>query len=79
MEETMGSSSSDRRSPGYHRESQSPNPGYASSSGSRDRDIQTENDRTKMERREMLKLEAESMREALKAKERELEELGMME
>jgi len=35
-----------------------------------------EYDRAKLERREMLQREAEHMREALKAKERELQELG---
>ncbi|KAH9218135.1 hypothetical protein DL95DRAFT_423672 [Leptodontidium sp. 2 PMI_412] len=78
---------SERRSPGQYRGSQSPNLGYASSSGTggtsrereREREQQSESDRSKMERREMLKLEAERMREALKAKERELEELGMGE
>jgi GATA-binding protein len=34
-------------------------------------------ERAKIERREMLQREAEKMREALKAKERELEELGI--
>jgi len=37
----------------------------------------SESDRAKAERREMLQREAEKMREALKAKERELAELGM--
>ena len=80
----------ERRSPGGYRGSQSPNLGYASSSGTgrtsneREREREgreqlSESERNKMERREMLKLEAERMREALKAKERELEELGMGE
>ncbi|CZS88659.1 related to GATA factor SREP [Rhynchosporium agropyri] len=68
-----------RRSPGY-RGSQSPNMRNASSSGtadrSREREQQIEGDRSKSERREMLRLEAENMREALRAKEQELEELG---
>jgi GATA-binding protein, other eukaryote len=38
----------------------------------------SESERAKLERREMLQREAEKMREALKAKERELAELGMM-
>lgn len=47
--------------------------GSALSSG---RDPQSEGERAKVERREMLQREAEKMREALKAKERELAELG---
>lgn len=47
--------------------------GSAPSSG---RDAQSESERAKLERREMLQREAEKMREALKAKERELAELG---
>jgi hypothetical protein len=43
------------------------------------RDPASESERAKLERREMLQREAEKMREALKAKERELAELGMME
>jgi GATA-binding protein len=39
----------------------------------------SESERAKLERREMLQREAEKMREALKAKERELAELGMTE
>ena len=50
--------------------------GSALSSG---RDPQSESERSKLERREMLQREAERMREALKAKERELAELGMSE
>jgi GATA-binding protein len=38
----------------------------------------SESERAKLERREILQREAEKMREALKAKERELAELGMM-
>ncbi|QSZ34214.1 hypothetical protein DSL72_005804 [Monilinia vaccinii-corymbosi] len=41
------------------------------------RDSASESDRSKAERREMLQREAEKMREALKAKERELAELGI--
>lgn len=41
------------------------------------RDPASEGDRAKAERREMLQREAENMREALKAKERELAELGI--
>ena len=48
--------------------------GSALSSG---RDPQSESERSKSERREMLQREAERMREALKAKERELAELGL--
>jgi GATA-binding protein len=40
------------------------------------RDQQSDSERAKMERREMLQREAERMREALRAKERELAELG---
>lgn len=40
------------------------------------RDPQSESERAKAERREMLQREAERMREALKAKERELAELA---
>jgi len=40
------------------------------------RDANSENEKSKVERREMLQREAERMREALKAKERELAELG---
>jgi GATA-binding protein len=43
------------------------------------RDPASESERSKLERREMLQREAERMREALKAKERELAELGMTE
>ena len=50
--------------------------GSALSSG---RDAQSESERSKLERREMLQREAERMREALKAKERELAELGMLD
>ncbi|TVY88063.1 GATA factor [Lachnellula willkommii] len=50
--------------------------GFATSPAS---SAQSENDRAKVERREMLQREAERMREALKAKERELAELGMGE
>ena len=39
----------------------------------------SENERSKIERREMLQQEADRMREALKAKERELAELGLAE
>lgn len=82
---------SERRSPGPTRYSNQPSPslnsGYATSpanSGvgsamSSARDPHSESERSKMERREMLQREAERMREALKAKERELEELGMGE
>ncbi|KUJ16337.1 uncharacterized protein LY89DRAFT_697540 [Mollisia scopiformis] len=81
----------DRRSPGPSRYSNQPSPsmnsGYATSPAnsavgsalSSARDPQSESERAKMERREMLQREAEKMREALKAKERELEELGMNE
>ena len=52
------------------------NPSPAGSTAGSARD---ENERSKIERREMLQREAERMREALKAKERELAELGMGE
>jgi GATA-binding protein, other eukaryote len=48
--------------------------GFATSPGS---SAQSESVRAKVERRDMLQREAERMREALKAKERELAELGM--
>lgn len=48
--------------------------GSALSSG---RDAASEGERSRLERREMLQREAERMREALKAKERELAELGL--
>jgi len=51
----------------------------ASSGQGSARDVQSEGERAKAERREMLQREAERMREALKAKERELAELGMGE
>lgn len=41
------------------------------------KDAASESERSKIERREMLQREAEKMREALKAKERELAELGL--
>lgn len=43
------------------------------------RDAQSESERAKQERREMLQHEADRMREALKAKERELAELAESE
>lgn len=77
----------DRRSPGRYPGVGSPSmsSGYATSpanSGvgsalSSGRDPQSESERSKLERREMLQREAERMREALKAKERELAELGL--
>ncbi|KAF8858309.1 hypothetical protein BDZ45DRAFT_401175 [Acephala macrosclerotiorum] len=82
--------SSERRSPGP-RYSNQPSPsmasGYATSptnsgvgsSMSSARDLHSESERAKMERREMLQREAERMREMLKAKERELEELSMVD
>jgi len=51
------------------------NSGGGSNVGSA-RDANSENEKSKVERREMLQREAERMREALKAKERELAELG---
>ncbi len=72
-----------RRSPGHYRGSQSPNIGYERSEnngqGGSMRDQHSSNDNSKVERREMLQREADRMREALKAKERELEELGMVD
>jgi GATA-binding protein len=61
--------------------------GYATSPGNSGsgsvpnsaRDVQSEGERAKLERREMLQREAERMREALKAKEKELADLGMNE
>jgi GATA-binding protein len=41
------------------------------------RDAGSESERAKVDRREALRREAEKMREALAAKERELEELGL--
>jgi hypothetical protein len=49
------------------------------SAASSARDPASESEKSKLERREMLQREAERMREALKAKERELAELGMSE
>ena len=82
-----GGSGSDRRSPGRFPTMGSPNmsSGYATSpSGSAagsalnsGRDPQSESERSKLERREMLQREAQRMREELKAKERELAELGL--
>jgi GATA-binding protein len=78
----------DRASPGRYPGVGSPlSSGYATSpanSGagsalSSARDPASESERSKLERREMLQREAERMREALKAKERELAELGMTE
>ncbi|KAF4635673.1 hypothetical protein G7Y89_g2438 [Cudoniella acicularis] len=76
-------SEQDRMSPSRYSAVTTPgmsNSGYATSPNSNPssaRDAQSESDRAKAERREMLQREAERMREALKAKERELEELGM--
>ena len=61
--------------------------GYATSPGNSGptsalnsgRDATSENEKSKIERREMLQQEARRMREALEAKERELAELGMGE
>jgi GATA-binding protein len=78
----------DRSSPGRYPRVGSPlSSGYTTSpatSGvnsalSSARDPASESERSKLERREMLQREAERMREALKAKERELAELGMVE
>ncbi|KAF7947815.1 hypothetical protein EAE96_008893 [Botrytis aclada] len=56
--------------------STSPSGSGAGSALSSAKDPVSESDRAKTERREMLQREAEKMREALKAKERELAELG---
>ncbi|TGO26961.1 hypothetical protein BPAE_0050g00500 [Botrytis paeoniae] len=56
--------------------STSPSGSGAGSALSSAKDPASESDRAKTERREMLQREAEKMREALKAKERELAELG---
>ena len=78
----------DRQSPGRYPCVGSPlSSGYATSPANSAvgsalnsaRDPASESERAKLERREMLQREAEKMREALKAKERELAELGMME
>lgn len=81
----------ERLSPGPNRYSNQPspttNPGYVASPANSGvgsatnsaRDALSESERAKLERREMLQREAERMREALKAKERELEELGLGE
>ncbi|KAH8808966.1 hypothetical protein F5884DRAFT_388544 [Xylogone sp. PMI_703] len=61
----------------------SPGPGATPShtnpndDSSGNRDLQSDSEKAKQERREMLQREAEKMRELLKAKERELEELAM--
>ncbi|TGO85596.1 hypothetical protein BPOR_0381g00010 [Botrytis porri] len=57
--------------------STSPSGSGAGSALSSAKDPASESDRAKTERREMLQREAEKMREALKAKERELAELGI--
>ncbi|ESZ95366.1 GATA transcription factor [Sclerotinia borealis F-4128] len=57
--------------------STSPSGSGAGSASNSARDPMSESDRAKTERREMLQREAEKMREALKAKERELAELGL--
>ncbi|KAI9649695.1 GATA type transcriptional activator of nitrogen-regulated proteins [Ciborinia camelliae] len=57
--------------------STSPSGSGAGSTLNSARDPTSENDRAKLERREMLQREAEMMREELKAKERELAELGI--
>ncbi|RAL65596.1 hypothetical protein DID88_005268 [Monilinia fructigena] len=57
--------------------STSPSGSGAGSALNSARDSMSESDRTKADRREMLQREAEKMREALKAKERELAELGI--
>ena len=70
----IGSIGSPSMSSGYATSPANSGVGSALSSG---RDAQSESDKSKLERREMLQREAEHMREALKAKERELEELGI--
>ncbi len=57
----------------------SPSNSGGSSALSSGRDAHSESEMAKVERREMLQREAEKMREALKAKERELAELGLGE
>ncbi|KAB8297899.1 hypothetical protein EYC80_001685 [Monilinia laxa] len=57
--------------------STSPSGSGAGSALNSARDSMSESDRAKADRREMLQREAEKMREALKAKERELAELGI--
>lgn len=79
----------DRRSPIQYTAAPSPgmSSGYATSPANSGvgsafnsgRDPQSETERAKLDRRELLQREAEKMREALKAKERELAELGMGE
>lgn len=72
--ESRGGSAADMRTVQYPRVSSPAMSGsYAATSVS---SAQGENERAKVERREMLQREAERMREALKAKERELAELG---
>lgn len=51
----------------------------AGSATGNSRDTKRDNERSKNERREMLEREADHMREALKAKEKELADLGMGE
>ncbi|KAG9238459.1 hypothetical protein BJ875DRAFT_480280 [Amylocarpus encephaloides] len=73
-----GSGGSDRLSPSRYPPHHSPSyAGSPANSGTGStRDGPTDGERAKVERREMLQREAERMREALKAKERELEEMG---
>jgi GATA-binding protein len=88
-EPDVNSDPNDRRSPTRYVAIDSPKmtSGYATSPGNSGsgsvpnsaRDVQSEGERAKLERREMLQREAERMREALKAKEKELADLGMNE
>jgi GATA-binding protein len=52
---------------------------YAKGPANSGRDATGASERNKVERREKLQREADGMREALKAKERELEELGLVD
>lgn len=67
-------SSENEDAPGRYQGSRSPSLVYGNPVGTGS--AVTDGERAKLERREMLQREAERMREALKAKERELEEMG---
>jgi GATA-binding protein len=72
-----GSGGSDRLSPSRYSAVNSPSYGVspANSGGEAGHEAVSDGERKKVERRELLQREAERMREALKAKERELEEM----
>jgi GATA-binding protein len=75
--ESGGSRGSDRLSPNRYSAMNSPSygPSPTNDGDGSSRDVQSDGERKKVEKRELLQREAERMREALKAKERELEEM----